>query len=50
MAKTFGQYGTANYNFYTYIKEGFVFLVMVDSTVFHIMIFYSTKQESRSPS
>ena len=39
MAKTFGQYGTANYNFYTYTKEGFVFLVMVDSTVsFYLII------------
>jgi hypothetical protein len=35
MSKTFGQYGTANYNFYTYTKEGFVFLVMVDSSVTH---------------
>jgi len=33
LGKTFGQYGTANYNFYTYVKEGFVFLVMVESTV-----------------
>jgi hypothetical protein len=29
MAKTFGQYGTANYNFYTFIKDGIVFLAMV---------------------
>ena len=29
----FGQYGTMNFNFYTYVKEGFVFLVMVDTTV-----------------
>ena len=33
MAKTFGQYGTANYNFYTFIKDGLVFLVMVEASV-----------------
>jgi hypothetical protein len=33
LAKTFGQFATANYNFYTFVKEGLVFLVMVDSTV-----------------
>jgi hypothetical protein len=48
MAKTFGQYGTANYNFYTYTKEGFVFLVMVDSTV--NLYLFSMKPELQSPS
>ncbi len=47
MSKTFGQYGTANYNFYHFIKEGLVFLVMVDSNVNIILILtnYSMKQE-----
>lgn len=33
MNKTFGQFAKANYNFYTFIKEGFVFLVMVECSV-----------------
>lgn len=33
LSKTFGQFATANYNFYTFVKEGFVFLVMVDAGV-----------------
>ena len=42
-SKTFGQYVTANYNFYTFVKEKIVFLVMVESNV-SISIF-STKPE-----
>ena len=48
LSKMFGQYGTMNFNFYTFVKEGFVFLVMVDTTV-QIMIF-STRPESQSSS
>ena len=29
LSKTFGQYATANYSFYSYVKERFIFLVMV---------------------
>ncbi len=43
MSKNFGQYGTANYNFYTSIKEGYVFLVMVESDVSASL--FSTKLE-----
>ena len=45
MSKTFGQFATANYCFYTFVKEGFVFLVMVESSVPHFLS--STKQGSR---
>ena len=33
MSKTFGQYGTSNYIFFTYSKDGFIFLVMTDPSV-----------------
>lgn len=36
MSKTFGQYVTANYSFYTFVKENFVFLVMVESAVYFL--------------
>ena len=38
LSKMFGQYGTMNFNFYTFVKDGFVFLVMVDTSV-QIIIF-----------
>lgn len=45
-SKTFGQYATANYCFYTFIKDRFVFLVMVKSSV--IIFLVSMKQELQS--
>jgi hypothetical protein len=44
LQRTFGQFATANYNFYTFVKEGFVFLVMVDAAV-RIFFMCSMKQE-----
>jgi hypothetical protein len=29
LSKMYGQFGTAKYNFYSFIKENYVFLVMV---------------------
>ena len=33
LSKSVGQFGTANYNFYSYTKDSYVFLVMVGSEV-----------------
>jgi hypothetical protein len=33
LSKTFGQFATANYSFYTFVKERFIFLAMVESNV-----------------
>ena len=46
LSKTFGQYATQNYCFYTFVKDGFVFLVMVEARVKFTFIF-STKLESQ---
>lgn len=48
LGKTFGQYVTANYSFYTFVKDGFVFLVMVESAVPTVP--YSMKHVSRPTS
>ena len=49
LSKTFGQYATQNYCFYTFVKDGFVFLVMVEARV-HFTLIFSTKPESLSAS
>lgn len=33
LSKMYGQYGTAKYNFYSFTKENYVFLVMVEVEV-----------------
>lgn len=33
LSKTFGQFATANYSFYTFVKDRFIFLAMVESNV-----------------
>ena len=33
LSKTFGQFATANYSFYTFVKDRFIFLAMVETNV-----------------